>query len=74
VVKLLTDMFAKVLLVTSRSVVRSFAKNVGLGTSLLNEVSSETPRQNVSEGIVDDAEVSEEPLAVTLNNGSSNFQ
>jgi hypothetical protein len=67
-------MFAKALLVTSRSVVRSFAKNVGLGTSSLNEVSSETSRQNVSEGVVDDAEVGEGPLAITLNNGSSNFQ
>ena len=77
-VKLLTDMFAKALLVMSKLVVRSFAKNVGLVGVEFAEVSGEAPRQNVSEGIVDDSEVdgkaSRHNSTKASNCGSLNFQ
>ena len=76
--KLLTDMFAKALLVMSKLVVRSFAKNVGLVSVKFAKVSGEAPRQNVREGVVDDVEVNDgaphRNLAKVSNNGSLNFQ
>ena len=53
-------MFANALLVMSKSVASPFAKNVGLLVSVkFAQVSGEAPCQNVGEGIVDDAEVSD---------------
>jgi hypothetical protein len=76
-VKLLTDMFAKVLS-ASKSIVGSFAKNDGLVSDKFAKVSGKTPHQNISKVVFDDAKADDGAPHHNSNkvsdNGSPNFQ